>query len=89
MMLIWAGIQLLNFMEYTPIEKLMLELLLAHPEGVEHKVLAKIKQPTPKYLSNNVASHIKDLRKKLRKEGAEIVNMRGIGYKLIKGNSNH
>lgn len=71
-------------MKLTPIEMQMYDLLAKNPEGVGREILAKAEAPLPKRASNYVDVHIKNLRKKLKKEGMVIVSMRGVGYKLLK-----
>lgn len=71
-------------MKLTYIEMQMYELLAQHPQGVERDVLAKVKAQKPERGSNYVDVHIKNLRRKLKKEGVVIVSMRGVGYKLVK-----
>ncbi|MBN8966104.1 MAG: helix-turn-helix domain-containing protein [Rhizobiales bacterium] len=62
----------------TPLEQLYYDALKSGAL-VKEDQLAAIQPPPPKRLSNVVATHIKDMRKK----GIKIRNVRGEGYQLI------
>lgn len=69
----------------TFVEQQMFDLLLDSGDTiVKREELATAKPKPVLYNSNSVDVHIKNLRRKIKKEGYEIVTRRGIGYQLKK-----
>lgn len=74
-------------MKLTPMENLVMSVLLATPDMlIEHKEFEVLRAPPPPMQSNRVHVHMKNLRKKLKQQKSpySIETVRGRGYKLVK-----
>lgn len=67
----------------TPTEQLYFDALVAKPAGCSREELHPLKAEVPR-MTNLVDVRIKDMRRKLKKEGYAIEAIRGFGYKLVK-----
>lgn len=71
-------------MNLTPVEQAIYDKLLELPDCAPLHILKEIQPPASKRESNIVAVHIKNIRRKIKEDGMEIINIRGFGYKLVK-----
>lgn len=70
-------------MKLTPVESLLFEVLKKMPDGAPRHILKEVKPPPIADLANRVDVHIKNLRRKVKEEGLDIVSIRGFGYRLV------
>lgn len=70
-------------MKLTPVEALLFEVLKKMPDGAPRHILKEVKPPPIADLANRVDVHIKNLRRKVKEEGLDIVSIRGFGYRLV------
>lgn len=70
-------------MKLTPVEALLFEVLKKMPDGAPRHILKEVKPPPIADLANRVDVHIKNLRRKVKDEGLDIVSIRGFGYRLV------
>lgn len=70
-------------MKMTPVESLMFEVLKKMPDGAPRHILKEVKPPPIADMANRVDVHIKNLRRKIRDQGLDIISIRGFGYRLV------
>lgn len=71
-------------MKLTPVEALMFEVLKKMPDGAPRHILKEVKPPPIADIANRVDVHIKNLRRKVKEDGLDIVSVRGFGYRLVR-----